>query len=100
MKTKKVIVRKCRVDPTEGLKNKKVLKSRRTKIRKFLTKQSRQTGRGIADLISQSLTKDEFAMGLQLMLERVTPSDSTGSIFPPPEAAEVKEEPQSNHVSN
>ena len=57
----KVVVRKCQVDPTDGIKNKKILDSRRSKIRQFLTKQSRQTGREIADLMSQSLTKDEVA---------------------------------------
>lgn len=99
-KKKKVVVRKSLVDPTEGLKDKKILDSRRTKIRQFLTKQSRQTGREIADLISQTLTKDEAARVLHLMLERVSPADPTGSIFPPPEAADVKEEPQSSQVGD
>ena len=91
------VVRKCLVDPTEGIENKKILDSRRSKIRQFLTKQSQQTGREIADLISQTLTKDEVARALHLMLDRVSPADPTGSIFPPPEA-EVKEEPQLSQV--
>ena len=95
----KVVVRKCQVDPTDGIKNKKILESRRSKIRQFLTKQSRQTGRDVADLISQTLTKDEIARILHLMLDRVSPVDPTGSIFPPPEEeAEVKEELLSSQV--
>ena len=90
-------MRKCVVDPTENLKKMRILDSRRNKIRQFLTKQSVLTGRQIADLISQALTKDEVAGALQLMLERVNPNDETGSIFPPPEA-EVKDEPPSSRV--
>ena len=89
------VVRKCLVDPTEGIENKKILDSRRNKIRQFLTKQRQQTGREIADLISQALTKDEVARALQLMLERVAPDEETGSIFPPPE---VKDEPQDETI--
>lgn len=92
------VVRKCVVDPTEGMKNKKILDSRRNKIRQFLTKQSALTGREIADLISQALTKDEVAKALHLMLERVVPPDPSGSIFPHRDEAEVKEEPKSSRV--
>ena len=83
----------CVVDPTEDLKNKRILDSRRRKLRHDLSEHSRQTGRSKPDLVSQSLTKDEIAETIQLFLERVTPDEETGSIFPSPEA-EVKDEPQ------
>ena len=98
MPKKKVVVRKAVSDPTEGLEKKKILLARRHKIRRFLKRQSLQTGRTVADLISQSLTKDEAARAIALILERVSPTDPSGSIFPPPEAVEVKEEPQSSQV--
>ena len=98
MPKKKVVVRKVVSDPTEGLEKKKILLARRHKIRRFLRKQSLRTGRTVADLISQSLTKDEAARAIALILERVSPTDLSGSIFPPPEAVEVKEEPQSSQV--
>lgn len=89
---KKKIIRRVVADPTANLKNKRILESRRTKIRQFLVSQSVKTGRDIADLISQALTKDEIARALQLMLERVHPNNDSGSIFPPSEV-EVKDEP-------
>ena len=92
---KKTVVRKCVVDPTEDLDKKRVLESRRQKIRQFLQVQSVQTGRSFADLISQALTKDEVAEALQLVLRRVTPDGETGAVLPsPPPGTDVKDEPQ------
>ena len=92
------VVRKVQVDPTGNLYNKRILDSRRDKIRQFLTSQSVRTGREVADLISQALTKDEVARALQLVLERVAPDSQTGSVFPPPPEADVKEEPSTSLV--
>ena len=92
------VVRKVQVDPTGNLYNKRILDSRRDKIRQFLTSQSVRTGREVADLISQALTKDEVARALQLVLERVAPDSQTGSVFPSPPEADVKEEPSTSLV--
>ena len=84
--------------PCTDLKDKRILESRRDKIRKFLRHQRRQTGRTTADIISQSLTRDELAGALQLFMERVAPDGDTGSVLPSP-MTEVKDEPQDGNGS-
>ena len=91
---KKTVVRKCVVDPTEGLDKKRILESRRQKFRQFLHTQSVQTGRSFGDLISQALTKDELAEALQLLLRRVAPDGETGAVLPSSSGSDVKDEPQ------
>ena len=100
---------------TDHLRHTKIKSERCQKIRRFLKRQSAQTGRDLEDILSQSLSRHEVkfpnnlnlrifldifilqvAKIIQLQSQHVSPENyvPSGLVSPPQETVEVKEEPQ------